>query len=220
MGIFNLFFLFYAMAGFAMEKGFVDIGQYCPSILINADYATTENFTGTVVRGYKRVTAITSKEAVEALCKVQKEALKLGLTIKIYDGYRPAKAVAYFGEWAKAPETNLVIKELYYPKHTKPELFELGYIASQSSHSRGSALDLTLADQKTGKELDMGTRFDYFDDLSHTDNKNITPAQAKNRQLLKKLMESNGFKNFSKEWWHYSLVKEPYPRQYFDFDVE
>ena len=203
-----------------MEKGFVDIGQYCPSILINADYATTMNFTGGVVRGYKRVTAITSEEAVKALCLVQEEALKQNLTLKIFDGYRPAKAVAYFGEWAKLPETNLEVKELFYPKHTKLELFDLGYIAKQSSHSRGSALDLTLSDKKTGKDLDMGTRFDYFDDLSHTENGNITPLQAKNRQLLKSLMEKHGFKNFSKEWWHYSLVKEPYPHQYFDFDVE
>ncbi len=216
----SLVLLLISFSGFAMEKGFVDIGQYCPSILINADYATSTNFTGTVVDGYKRVTAITSEEAVKALCKVQDEALKQNLTIKIFDGYRPAKAVAYFMSWAKLPENNLQIKELFYPKHTKPELFELGYIAKQSSHSRGSALDLTLVDKKTGKDLDMGTRFDYFDDLSHTENNNITPEQHKNRQLLKTLMEKHGFKNFAKEWWHYSLVKEPYPHQYFDFDVE
>ncbi len=220
MYIISLWILFFSTLGFSMEKGFVDIKQYCPSILINADYATEMNFTGTVVRGYKRVTAITSKEAVEALCKVQEDALKQDLTIKIFDGYRPAKAVAYFMEWAKLPESNLAIKDIFYPKHNKPELFELGYIAKQSSHSRGSALDLTLAHRKTGESLDMGTHFDFFDDLSHTENNNITHEQTKNRQLLKALMEKHGFKNFSKEWWHYSLVKEPYPHQYFDFDVE
>jgi len=203
-----------------MEKGFLDIGQACPSIIINADYATKMNFTGTIVDGYKRVTAITSVEAVEALCKVQKEAEAKNLTIKIFDGYRPAKAVAFFLDWGKKPESNLEVKNLFYPKHTKEELFSLGYIATRSSHSRGSALDLTLVDKKTGKDLDMGTRFDYFDDLSHTDSPRITMEQRENRALLKGLMEKHGFKNFVKEWWHYSLVKEPYPDQIFDFDVE
>src|SRR6202008_641553 len=132
----------------------------------------------------------------------QAEAQKLGLTLKIYDSYRPKKAVAFFQEWAKKPETNPEIKKFYYPTFSRLELFEKGYIAKQSSHSRGSAVDLTLADAKTGKALDMGSAFDFFNDLSATESPKVTEEQKKNRMLLKELMEGHGFKNFVEEWWH------------------
>lgn len=203
-----------------MEKGFIDIGANLPSVIISADYAIKLNFTGGVVRGYKAVKAVTSQEAFDALTKVQDEALSMNLTIKIFDGYRPVKAVSYFGEWAQLSETNPEVKSLFYPKHSRRELFDLGYIAKRSSHSRGSALDLTLVNKETGMELDMGSRFDYFDDLSHTDHPSISDEQKANRLLLKNLMEKHGFKNFYKEWWHYSLITEPHPEQYFDFDID
>jgi len=164
--------------------------------------------------------ALLARLPAEALCEVQKEALKKGLSLKIFDGYRPVKAVQFFQEWAKRSEDNLNLKKLYYPTFTRLELFEKGFIAKQSSHSRGSAVDLTLIELKTGRDLDMGSGFDFFDVISHTETNLVTEKQKNNRMMLKELMESRGFKNFHQEWWHFSFRPEPYPEQYFDFDVE
>lgn len=213
-----LFLVSLAMA--KIPSGFVSLIDICPDLNIQMSYATAENFTGEVVNGYKARKAYLAQAPAEALCKVQADAHKLGLKLKIYDSYRPVKAVSFFQDWALKPETNPHIKAMYYPHHTRLELFEAGYIAKQSSHSRGSAVDLTLIDAKTNQNLDMGSAFDYFDDLSHTDSPKATEAQRKNRMILKDLMEKRGFKNFSQEWWHYSFKPEPYPDQYFDFDVE
>jgi D-alanyl-D-alanine dipeptidase len=161
-----------------------------------------------------------AKAPAAALCKVQMEAIKKGYTLKIFDAYRPVKAVSFFQEWAKKPETNPEVRAIYYPKYTRRELFDLGYIATRSSHSRGSAVDLTLVNLKTGNELDMGTEFDFFDEASHTASPKITANQKHSRMLLKDLMEAQGFKNFAQEWWHYSFRPEPYPNDYFDFDVD
>jgi zinc D-Ala-D-Ala dipeptidase len=215
--LFN-FFIGTAMATYPND--FVSLSDLCPGLIIRAVYATNDNFTGQVVRGYKARKALCSRRVGLALCKVQEEAESLGLSLMIFDSYRPAKAVAFFQKWAQLPETDPDIKQLYYPSYSRNELFELGYIAKQSSHSRGSAIDLTLFDLKKNKELDMGSPFDYFDSLSRTDSPLITQDQKENRQVLKRLMEEEGFKNFSKEWWHYSFILEPFPDQYFDFDVE
>lgn len=203
-----------------IPSSFVSLSEVCPSLVIAASYATSENFTGSVVAGYKSRKAFLARETAQALCKVQEAAVKKGLGLKIFDGYRPVKAVSFFQAWAKEPETNPEVKALHYPKFTRHELFEAGYIAKQSSHSRGSAVDLTLVVGATGDELDMGSIFDYFDDISHTDSKKVTQEQRRNRQLLKGLMEAEGFKNFAQEWWHYSLKPEPHANEYFDFDVE
>lgn len=219
--IINIISLLFASVAMAqIPSGFVSLNEICPSMKIQMSYATTDNFTGEVVNGYKGKVAFLAKAPAEALCIIQAEAIKRGLTLKIFDSYRPAKAVAFFLSWAKKPETNPEIKAHYYPKFTRLELFEQGYIAKQSGHSRGSAVDLTLVDSKTGKPLDMGSAFDYFDDLSNTESSRVNEEQRKNRMLLKELMESRGFKNFSQEWWHFSFRPEPYPDQYFDFDVE
>lgn len=202
------------------HPGFVSLTDICPEIRAHMSYATTENFTGEVVAGYKARKAFMAKVPAEALCKVIADAKKKDLGIKIFDSYRPAKAVAFFQQWAKKPETNPELKKLYYPDYSREQLFELGYIAKQSSHSKGSAVDLTLFDLSSGKDLDMGSGFDYFGELSHTENASITEEQKKNRMLLKELMEGRGFRNFSQEWWHYSYKPEPYPDTYFDFDVE
>jgi D-alanyl-D-alanine dipeptidase len=203
-----------------IPSGFISLNELCPSMKFQMNYATVDNFTGEVVDGYKAKKAFLAKAPAEALCLVQAEAQKKGLTLKIFDSYRPVKAVSFFQAWAKKPETNPQIKQLFYPGFTRLELFEQGYIAKQSSHSRGSAVDLTLAHADSGNSLDMGTAFDYFADLSHTDSPKVTEEQRKNRLLLKDLMESRGFKNFSQEWWHYSFRPEPYPDQYFDFDID
>jgi len=202
-----------------LPDGFVSLSQICPSIVIGANYATTENFTGSVVNGYRRVESVFSKVGAEKLCAIQAEAATLGYGLKVFDAYRPVKAVQHFQEWARSPEENEAIKLRYYPTLTKAQLFEQGYIAQQSSHSRGSAVDLTLVDAQ-GRELDMGTIFDFFHETSHTMNRTITEAQKRNRAILKSLMVKHGFKNFAQEWWHYSLVSEAFPGQYFDFDIE
>jgi D-alanyl-D-alanine dipeptidase len=204
----------------AASPDFVSLKQVCPDMIISSNYATNYNFTGEIVRGYLAQNAYMAKAPAEALCKAQMEAIKKGYTLKIFDGYRPVKAVSFFQEWAKKPETNPDIQAIFYPKFNRRELFELGYIATKSSHSRGSAVDLSLVNLKTGKELDMGTEFDFFDEKSHTASSHISANQKHNRMLLKDLMESQGFKNYAQEWWHYSFKPEPYPNDYFDFDVD
>lgn len=203
-----------------IHPDFKDLADICSDIKIQASYSTEENFTGSVVAGYRAKKAYLAKGPAAALCEVQKAAKAKGLSLKIFDGYRPVKAVKFFQDWAKKPETNPSIKELYYPSYTRLQLFEAGFIAKQSSHSRGAAVDLTLYDLETGKDLDMGTGFDYFDAISSTDSPKVTEEQRANRMLLKDLMESRGFKNFSQEWWHYSFKPEPFPERSFDFDVE
>lgn len=202
------------------HPGFVDLSEVCPGIQIQMNYASADNFTGEVVPGYLVAKALFTKTPAEVLCRVQREAEKRGLSLKVFDSYRPVKAVSFFLEWASRPESNPHIKEIYYPSFTRQEILDLGFIAKRSSHSKGSAIDLTLVDLETGSELDMGTPFDFFDELSHTDSRKVTAAQRKNRMLLKELMERQGFRNFSQEWWHYSYRPEPYPNQYFDFDIE
>lgn len=214
----SLFFTGSLMAN--IHPGFVSLSEVCPGIKIQASYSSAQNFTGEIVAGYKAQKAYMAKAPAEVLCQVQKAALSRGLSLKIFDGYRPVKAVSFFQEWAKRAETNPELKILYYPTFTRLELFEKGFIAKQSSHSRGSAVDLTLFDVETGRDLDMGSGFDYFDDISNTNSNRITAIQKANRMMLKDLMESKGFKNFSQEWWHFSFRPEPYPDQSFDFDVE
>lgn len=202
-----------------IHPDFISLTDICPELIVQADYSTTENFTGDIVPGYQAPKAYMAKVSAEALKKVQIEALSRGLSLKIFDAYRPLKAVAYFQEWAQMPETNPEVKARYYPTFSRLELFEKEFIAKQSSHSRGSAVDLTLVDQSTGMELDMGSIFDYFHEVSHTDSPLISEEQRNNRVLLKKLMELGGFRNFFQEWWHFSLRPEPFPTTAFDFDV-
>lgn len=202
-----------------LPAGFVSLSKECPSLVIAASYATSENFTGSVVDGYRAVDAVFSKAGAEALCAVQDELQAQGLSLKIFDAYRPLKAVKYFQAWAKIPGDSPSIKEKYYPTHTKLDLFKLGYIATESSHSRGSAVDLTIVN-KDGIELDMGTIFDFFHERSHTRAEGLTSEQKSNRALLLDVMTRNGFKNYSQEWWHFSLVKEAFPGKSFDFDIE
>lgn len=203
-----------------IHPDFVSVEEFCPQIIISADYATPVNFTGEVVEGYKAKKAYLARKTAEALSLVQKAALSQGFTLKVFDAYRPTQAVAFFQVWAKRPESNPSVKERFYPKFSRSQLFEKGFIAKKSSHSRGSAVDLTLVDLKTGVEMDMGAEFDYFDEISYTNAKAITENQRANRQFLKTLMENHGFKNFYQEWWHFSLKAEQFPDQYFDFNVE
>lgn len=203
-----------------MHSDFVSLEEVCPEIIIQVDYSTIHNFTGEIVPGYKATKALMARSSAEALGRVQVKALSQELSLKIFDAYRPVKAVSFFQEWAQRPETNPEIKARYYPTFSRLDLFEKEFIAKQSSHSRGSAVDLTLVDLKTGQELDMGSIFDFFHETSHTDSPLITEEQRGNRMLLKTLMGGEGFRNFFQEWWHFSIRPEPFPNQSFDFDIE
>lgn len=181
-------------------------------------YAGKHNFTGKPVEGYQQPKAILSKKALGQLEKAYRYFLRKGYTFKIFDAYRPQRAVNSFMAWARKKDDTLA-KEEFYPKVAKKDLFSLGYIATKSGHSRGSTIDLTLIDLKTGKELDMGSPYDFFGEISHHATKQIRKAQKKNRKLLKKGMRKFGFIAYPKEWWHYTLYNEPFPDTYFDFPV-
>lgn len=171
------------------------------------------------IDGYTAPTALLTIEAARALQDVSEEFNSQGYYIKVFDAYRPQKATNHFIRWAK-DVNDTKMKSIYYPHVDKANLFELGYIAEKSGHTRGSTVDLTLVNKETGKELDMGSRYDFLDKISAHGTTLITTEQATNRKLLKDVMQKHGFKSYSAEWWHYTLINEPYPNQYFDFDVE
>mgnify|MGYP001247397391 CR=1 FL=1 len=202
-----------------LPDGFVYADDHIPGVLLDIRYFGEDNFVGARIDGYKGPYAILTKEAADALAKVQEEVRSLGYTLLIYDAYRPQKAVEHFKKWSRDPDDTKT-KADYYPDLEKSRLFKLGYIASRSGHSRGSTVDLTLADAATGEPLDMGGPFDFFGEVSHHGTSLITEEQAENRRILKEAMERNGFRAYAKEWWHYTLADEPYPDTYFDFDVE
>ena len=198
-----------------LEDGFVYLNDIDDSIIVDLKYYSSENFTGRFVDGYLANKAILTNEAGLALSNAQKDFNKLGYSLILYDAYRPQSAVDFFVRWS----TNLndtIFKNLYYPDIKKSNLFELGYIAYKSGHSRGSTIDVSLVDMTTNKEIDMGTIFDYFGIESHTFYDNLTENQKENRLLLYEIMSNNGFQNYSKEWWHYTLKNEPF-QKYFDF---
>jgi len=198
---------------------FVTIQKAIPSIKVELRYATNNNFIGKPINGYHSQKAIITIETIPALKKVQQELEKKGLSLIIYDSYRPQKAVNHFVKWAKDINDTLM-KQQFYPNVAKKNLFKFGYIASRSRHSSGSTVDVSIFSNKTNKVLDMGSNYDFFEQKSWVNYKNLTPIQKKNRQLLQSVMLKNGFRNYPKEWWHFTLRHEPYRNVYFDFDVE
>ncbi|MCR4645885.1 MAG: M15 family metallopeptidase [Oscillospiraceae bacterium] len=198
--------------------GFVLLADYVPGIVQEIRYYSTYNFVGERIDGYEEPCAIITKEAARALKTVSNEMQVQGYRLKVFDAYRPAAAVKHFVFWG-LEDQDVRMKEYFYPDLEKQELFQKGYIASRSSHSRGSTIDLTLLDMKTGKELDMGSPFDLFSELSHPDSREVTEEQYKNRMLLQNVMVRNGFDPIDCEWWHFSLHNEPYPDTYFEFPV-
>lgn len=201
-----------------MPANFVAVNDEIPSLIFDIRYYSADNFLGTRVRGYESAKCLLTRPAAEALKAAQREIAAKGFTFKIFDCYRPQRAVDHFVDWVNDPG-DLRMKAIYYPNEEKSRLIEKGYIADRSGHSRGSTLDLTLVESASSVELDMGTPFDYFDTLSNTADPRITDRQKRNRQLLKTAMEKHGFMNYDKEWWHYTLVSEPYPDTYFNFPV-
>lgn len=201
-----------------MEKGFVFLDAILTGIRWDAKYATWDNFTGKPVDGYEVNRIVGTHALALALLEVQKQADALGYGLLLWDGYRPKRAVDCFLRWSEQPEDNLT-KEKFYPSIERPEMFAKGYIASRSSHSRGSAIDLTLYHLETGELVSMGGSFDFMDERSHHEAKGIESMEAQNRRLLRSIMENCGFEPYSFEWWHYVLRDEPYPNRYFDFPV-
>ena len=197
---------------------FVVLSDYIPGIVQEIRYHSTYNFIGDRIDGYEEPIALLTKDAARALKDVSGELSVQGFRLKIFDAYRPTSAVKHFVQWS-VDDLDLRMKPFFYPDLEKAELFKLGYIAKQSSHSRGSAVDLTLLDMTTGKEVDMGGPFDLFSEVSHPDFKGITEEQYYNRMFLRDAMLRNGFAPLDTEWWHFSLADEPYPDTYFNFPV-
>ncbi len=199
-------------------SGFVLLADHVPHIVQEIRYYSTYNFIGERIDGYEEPCALLTKEAARALKSVSNEVFVQGYRLKVFDAYRPACAVKQFILWG-IEDQDIRMKPYFYPELEKQELFARGYIAKQSSHSRGSAIDLTLLDMKTGRELDMGSPFDLFSELSHPDCREITNEQYENRMLLQRVMVRNGFRPIDCEWWHFALEHEPYPETYFEFPV-
>lgn len=201
-----------------LPTGFVYLKETAPSIQSELRYLSNNNFIGKPIDGYQGNRIIISKPTADALQKIQKELATKQLGLKIFDAYRPQQAVDHFVRWAGILSDTLM-KEYYYPSVDKSALFKKGYIASKSSHTRGSTVDLTLVDLRTGKELDMGSPYDFFGIQSHLNYPKLTKKQQTNRMLLRAVMGSNGFAPYKNEWWHFTLKKEPFPRTYFNFPI-
>ena len=199
-------------------SGFVLLSDYVPHVIQEIRYFSTYNFIGERIDGYEEPCALITKEAARALKAVSNELFVRGYRLKVFDAYRPACAVRSFVLWGLEDQDKRM-KEYFYPDMDKDELFVQGYIAKRSSHSRGSTVDLTLLDMKTGKEVDMGSPFDFFGEISHPDSKDITAEQQENRMILRNAMVRNGFLPIDCEWWHFALQDEPYPDTYFEFPV-
>ena len=220
------------------SSDFVNLTEAVPDAILEIRYYATYNFVGTRIDGYEQPTALLTREAAKALKAVSDDVVAQGYRLKIYDAYRPQKAVDHFVRWAaNVPDTTM--KPYFYPDLDKSVLFKLDYIIEKSGHTRGSTLDLTLFDMRTGKEVDMGGTFDWFGPESHPDfcgnpdtgvytgdnsksptHRSITPEQFHNRMILRKAMLAHGFKPLSTEWWHFTLKDEPFPNTYFTFSVK
>ena len=199
-------------------SGFVSVAEAIPDVLLDIRYYSSFNFVGERIDGYEEPVAFLTREAAQVLKEVSGDAVKLGLRLKVFDAYRPQKAVDRFMRWADDP-ADTRMKEYFYPGMDKKDVIPGGYLARHSGHSRGSTVDLTLFDMATQQDLDMGGTFDFFGELSHPDFPGVTAAQHENRMLLQRLMTAHGFRPLTTEWWHFSLENEPWPDTYFTFPV-
>jgi len=191
---------------------FVDVAEVAPGAIFEIRYAGTDNFVGAPIDGYEAARCLLLRPAAEALGAVQARLEAMGLALRIYDCYRPQRAVDHFVRWAADLE-DTTRKDDYYPNTAKSVLFAEGYIAERSGHTRGATVDLTI------DGLDMGGPWDFFDPVSHTANPDVPIEARANRLLLKAIMEAEGFRNYEKEWWHYTLEDEPHPDRYFDAPI-
>ena len=201
-----------------MNDDFAFVDELVPGIRWDAKYATWDNFTGRPVDGYLANRIIGTRALCAALGRAQDEAAALGFGLLLWDGYRPQRAVDRFVAWSHEPEDGRT-KQRHYPNLDRAAMFEQGYVATRSGHSRGSTVDLTLCDLPTGALAPMGGHHDLMDAVSHHGAEGITQLETRNRRQLCSVMETCGFSRYDREWWHYTLNDEPYPDTYFDFPV-
>ncbi|ARV07826.1 peptidase M15 [Polaribacter sp. SA4-10] len=216
--------LLFVLANFSVNAqklttGFVYLSDVDKTIKSELRYLTNNNFIGKPIDGYNKNCVIVSLETANALKNIQQILLKKNLSLKIFDTYRPQQAVDHFVRWAKNLSDTLMKKQ-YYPNVPKSQLFNQGYIASKSGHTRGSTVDLTIVNIKTEEELDMGNPYDFFGKESHPFYNKITTIQKRNRFFLREIMLENGFTPYDNEWWHFTLKNEPFPKTYFNFPIE
>lgn len=205
----------------AAAAGMVDVTTLAPDLRLDIRYAGTENFVGTPIDGYDAPRCYLHEEAARALARVQATLRSRQRSLVLFDCYRPVRAVQHFVRWAGDMDDQRN-KARYYPAFDKQRLFELGYIAKQSGHSRGSTVDLGLLEcdgSGACEALDMGAGYDLFDPRSHTDSPSATPAQLANRHALRDAMAAEGFADYAKEWWHFTFRPEPTPDTAYDFPV-
>lgn len=223
----KIFLLLYLIANSAFLKmpinelpeGFVYVKSVIPDLDVELRYYSNYNFVGDTITGYKANALILTKQAAKALKLVQDDLESQNLCLRVYDGYRPQRAVNHFMAWAR-DLNDTINKSIFYPDVDKKDLFKEEYIATRSGHSRGSTLDLTIIDGNTNQPLDMGSPYDFFGHQSWVDFKGISETQKANRQLLQTLMLKHNFRNYPKEWWHFTLRWEPFPKTYFDFEIQ
>jgi len=207
-----------ALPAQAQERpaAFVDATSVVPGLVVDMRYAGGDNFVGRPIEGYQKPVCLLTRQAANALADVARDISGRGLKLKVFDCYRPKRAVAHFMRWAQAIN-DVKNKSAYYPDLDKRQLFADGYIAAHSGHSRGSTLDLTFVG--ASGELDMGTHFDFLSARSNTSNPTVSVEAHRNRLMLAAAMSKHGFKPYGKEWWHFTLRGEPFPDTYFDFPV-
>jgi D-alanyl-D-alanine dipeptidase len=201
-----------------MEPGFVFLDEVLDGVRWDAKYATWDNFTGTPVDGYEVNRIVGSHPLADGLRAARACAADLGFGLLLWDGYRPQRAVNRFVAWSAQPDDGRT-KRTFYPRIDRRGMFELGYVAARSGHSRGSAVDLTLYRLATGELAPMGGRHDLMDERSHHGALGLSDVEARNRRTLCSVLEHSGFRRYECEWWHYSLTDEPYPDTYFDFPI-
>ena len=201
-----------------VPENFVELSDYAPEILLEVRYFGADNFVGERIDGYEAPAVYMTRQSAEALLGVQSRLSQFGLGLKVFDAYRPQRAVDHFVRWAEDLDDERM-KSRFYPQVDKDKLFSEGYIAARSGHSRGSTVDLTLVELASGEELDMGTPWDFFDLASWPDSTQVTAQQQANRLLLRSVMLAAGFQPLSTEWWHFTLRDEPYPETFFNFPV-
>jgi D-alanyl-D-alanine dipeptidase len=208
-----------AQAALAQERPpqFVDAATLVPGLIVDMRYAGSHNFVGRPIDGYAAPRCLLTQAAAAALAEVARDLAPRGLVLKVFDCYRPTRAVANFVRWAR-DLADVAGKKEFYPDVDKRTLFSAGYISSRSGHSRGSTVDLTLA-RADGNELDMGTRFDFFSPRSWPADAGVSGEAKANRAVLSAAMRRRGFRPYDKEWWHFTLSHEPFPGSYFDFPV-
>jgi zinc D-Ala-D-Ala dipeptidase len=219
-----LFALLFTANAYALPEDFVYLHDIDPTIIQDIRYATSDNFMARPLKDYQAKLCILTREAALALAAIQRKLKQQSFGLKVYDCYRPQAAVNDIIAWSKDSKDKKN-QHAYYPEVNKEDLFKLGYVAEHSGHSRGSTVDLTLVKFISDKsdmhvDLAMGSHFDYMDEISNTYNKQIQGESRENRIFLRKVMLENGFEPYDKEWWHFTLIKEPFPNTYFDFPVK